>query len=537
MRLSVVIPVLNEAAGIQDALLALQAVRDGVELIVVDGGSTDGTSELARPLADKVLTSAAGRARQMNAGAAVATGDVLVFLHADTRLPEEFVGMVTAAVVGQAPFAARPPLPPNPNTPNPNSLLPGRSGGPAANAHPKHPNPDQTGRSGGLATNAHPNHPIPTQTGGSGGPAAKKPHPSNHNPVIPANAGIHLDLPPHCDWGRFDVRLSPSSPMLNLVARMMNQRSRLTGICTGDQAIFVRRDLFDRLGGYADIPLMEDIDLSRRLRKISRPACLRPALTTSSRKWQKHGVLRTICLMWWVRLQYWAGVPPERLVQQYYGAAPVIDSATVQRSPERPQMARPLLIFAKAPVPGTVKTRLIPALGAEGACQLYQQLLMHTLNQTRDWPGPRYLYCAPDMSHPLFVRLATEHQLELRQQNGQDLGTRMQQALAEHPGGGLLIGTDCPLMSTTVLEDANQALNSHDTAIIPSEDGGYVMIGQRQPDPAAFADMTWSHARVMEDTRSRLATAGKTLWTGPMLWDLDEPEDLPRLTSIKLPSL
>ena len=482
----------------QDALLALQAVRDGVELIVVDGGSTDGTRELAAPLADKVLTSAPGRARQMNAGAAMATGDVLVFLHADTRLPEGFVGMVTDAVVGQAPFAAGPPLPPTPNTPNPSSSSP------------------SPGRSGGLA--------------------AKKSHASNNNPVIPANAGIHFDLPPY-DWGRFDARLSPSSPMLNLVAWMMNQRSRLTGICTGDQAIFVRRDLFDRLGGYADIPLMEDIDLSRRLRKISRPACLRPALTTSSRKWQKHGVLRTICLMWWIRLQYWAGVRPERLVQQYYGAAPASKYAAAKRSPKRPQTARPLLIFAKAPVPGTVKTRLIPALGAEGACQLYQQLLVHTLNQTRDWSGPRYLYCAPDMSHPLFVRLATEHQLELRQQNGQELGTRMQQALAEHPRGGLLIGTDCPLINTEALLDADQALKIHDTAIIPSEDGGYVMIGQRQPDPAAFVAMTWSHARVMEDTRSRLATAGKTLWTGPILWDLDEPEDLPRLTSIKLPSL
>ncbi|MEH6501520.1 MAG: TIGR04282 family arsenosugar biosynthesis glycosyltransferase [Pseudoalteromonas distincta] len=519
MRLSVVIPVLNEAAGIQDALLALQAVRDGVELIVVDGGSTDGTRELAAPLADKVLTSAPGRARQMNAGAAVATGDVLVFLHADTRLPEGFVGMVTAAVAGQAPFAARPPLPPNPNIPNPSShsSSPGRSGGPAANTQPKLP--------------------IPTQTGGSGGPAAKKPHSSDHNTVIPANAGIHLDLPPHCDWGRFDVRLSPSSPMLNLVAWMMNQRSRLTGICTGDQAIFVRRALFEQLGGYADIPLMEDIDLSRRLRKISRAACLRPALTTSSRKWQKHGVLRAICLMWWVRLQYWAGVPPERLVQQYYGAAPASENAAAKPSPRRPQTSRPLLIFAKAPLPGTVKTRLIPALGAEGACQLYQQLLMHTLNQTRDWPGLRYLYCAPDMSHPLFTRLANEHHLQLRQQQGQDLGSRMQQALAEHSGGGLLIGTDCPLISTEALLDADQALKIHDTAIIPSEDGGYVMIGQRQPDPAAFVAMTWSHARVMEDTRSRLATAGKTLWTGPILWDLDEPEDLPRLSDISLPAL
>src|SRR5690606_19397259 len=127
--------------------------------------------------------------------------------------------------------------------------------------------------SGGPAANPQPNPqtPDPAPAGGSGGPAAK---------AIPQTT--------HPAWGRFDVRLTPPSPLLNLVAWMMNHRSRLTGICTGDQALFVRRDLFEQLGGYADIPLMEDIDLSRRLRKISRPTCLRPPLSTSSRKWQKH---------------------------------------------------------------------------------------------------------------------------------------------------------------------------------------------------------------------------------------------------------
>ena len=445
MRLSVVLPVLNEAAGIIDALLPLQSVRDRAEIIVVDGGSRDNTCELARPLADHVLVSEPGRARQMNVGAAVASGDVLVFLHADTQLPLGFEELIRQAL---------------------------------GSAHA-------------------------------------------------ANAGILVDLESEVQWGRFDVRLSPSSPTLSLVSWMMNQRSRLTGICTGDQAIFVRRDLFARLGGYADIPLMEDIELSRRLRKIARPACLRPALTTSSRKWQKHGVWRTIGLMWWIRLQYWAGVSPDRLVRQYYG----------DKSEPAPQTTRPLLIFAKAPIPGTVKTRLIPALGADGACCLYQQLLLHTLHQTQDWPGPRYLYCAPDTTHPLFARLASEHHLQLRQQHGDDLGSRMAQALAEHAEGALLIGTDCPQISTAVLREADQALQTHDTAIIPSEDGGYVMIGQRQPDPAAFAGMSWSHSQVMADTRRRLEAAGKSLWEGATLWDLDEPEDIPRLAAISLPPL
>ena len=142
------------------------------------------------------------------------------------------------------------------------------------------------------------------------------------NSVIPAHAGIHFDLGVQSLWGRFDVRLAPSSPTLRLVAWMMNQRSRLTGICTGDQALFVRRDLFNQIGGYADIPLMEDIELSKRLKRISPPACIRQPLTTSSRRWQTRGVLRTIGLMWWLRLQYWAGVSPAKLVKKYYPARP-----------------------------------------------------------------------------------------------------------------------------------------------------------------------------------------------------------------------
>ena len=192
----------------------------------------------------------------------------------------------------------------------------------------------------------------------------------------------------------------------------------------------------------------------------------------------------------------------------------------------------PLIIFAKAPVPGQVKTRLIPALGPEGACALYQKLLRHTLEQTRDWPGERLLYCAPDTQDALLQALALEHQLTLRTQQGDDLGERMARALAEHSGGALLIGTDCPLLDCAHLTAAQQALIEHDVAIIPSEDGGYVLIGQRAPHPAPFTRMRWSHADVLRDTRTRLHDAGLSLWLGPTLWDLDEPQDLPRLQTI-----
>ncbi|MFT6463236.1 TIGR04282 family arsenosugar biosynthesis glycosyltransferase [Halopseudomonas sp.] len=520
--LSVVVPVRNESRGIAQALAPLQALRGELEVIVVDGGSTDDTADQAMPLADQLIASRPGRARQMNAGAAQAKGEVLLFLHADTRLPTGFESLLRETLQIGAPSPTIPVI--ASVRPIFSPVIPAQAG--IHSDLPAAPSPDQE-----QSVLPDPTmDPRLREDDGGGERRGKRINTTPPAPlIIPANAGINVDLESTAQWGRFDVRLSPSSPTLKLVAWMMNQRSRLTGICTGDQAIFVRRDLFERLGGYADIPLMEDIELSSRLRKISRPACLQTPLKTSSRKWQKHGVWRTIGLMWWIRLQYWAGVSPDQLVRQYYGDK--------SKPAQLPQTTRPLLIFAKAPIPGTVKTRLIPALGADGACCLYQQLLLHTLHQTQDWPGPRYLYCAPDTTHPLFARLASEHHLQLRQQHGDDLGSRMAHALAEHADGALLIGTDCPQISTAVLREADQALQTHDTAIMPSEDGGYVMIGQRQPDPAAFAGMSWSHSQVMADTRRRLEAAGKSLWEGATLWDLDEPEDIPRLAAISLPPL
>lgn len=233
-RLSIVVPVLDEAGTIVSSLEALAPLRGaGVEVLVVDGGSRDATRTLAGPLADRLLDAPRGRASQMNAGAAAASGDWLLFLHADTRLPAG-----AAALVGAA--AER----------------------------------------GAL-------------------------------------------------WGRFDVRIdvridvgfAGRSPLLSLVALAMNLRSRLTGIATGDQAIFVRRDVFARIGGFPEIALMEDIVLSRRLRALASPACLRPKATTSGRRWEKGGVLRVVLTMWWLRLRFFFGADPDRLARAY-GYAP-----------------------------------------------------------------------------------------------------------------------------------------------------------------------------------------------------------------------
>jgi rSAM/selenodomain-associated transferase 2 len=221
--LSIIMPVLDEAAGIAAALAALAPYRrNGAETIVVDGGSQDGTAEAARPLADRVIVTPRGRAVQMNAGAGVAQGDVLLFLHADTRLP------------GDA---------------------------------------DQLIRDG------------LTRSGRA--------------------------------WGRFDTAIAGRSVLLPMVAFTMNLRSRLTGIATGDQAMFVTREAFVQAGGFADIALMEDIDLSKRLKRISPPLCLRERVTTSGRRWDQHGVLRTVLLMWRLRLGYFLGAEPALLARRY----------------------------------------------------------------------------------------------------------------------------------------------------------------------------------------------------------------------------
>ena len=222
-QLSVIIPVLNEAGCISTLCVALQAMRRrGHEVILVDGGSHDQTVALAAPFVDKVLYADAGRARQMQAGAASANGSILWFLHADTSVPENCDQLIIQALEHE------------------------RSG-----------------------------------------------------------------------WGRFDVSLSDRHIVLTTVAHMMNLRSRLTGIATGDQGIFVHRSLFEQVGGMPLLPLMEDIALSRSLKAQAPPACIRQPLVTSARRWRQHGITRTIVTMWVLRAAYFLGVSPRHLARFY----------------------------------------------------------------------------------------------------------------------------------------------------------------------------------------------------------------------------
>ncbi|MGB9150817.1 MAG: TIGR04283 family arsenosugar biosynthesis glycosyltransferase [Burkholderiales bacterium] len=224
MQLSVIVPTLNEADGIQAFLGALSPLRArGHEIIVADGGSSDATKALARPLADHVLDAPKGRAAQMNAGAALAKNPILLFLHADTFLPKQADRIIADALSGER------------------------------------------------------------------------------------------------KWGRFDVALKGEHRLLGLVGWSMNLRSRFTGIATGDQALFVTRELFRRANGFPAIALMEDIALAKTLRRISAPVCLRAKVVSSGRRWDKYGLWRTVFFMWRLRLAFFFGADPQQLARRYQG--------------------------------------------------------------------------------------------------------------------------------------------------------------------------------------------------------------------------
>ena len=222
IQATIIIPTLNEANNICHCLAQLKPLREkGFEIILVDGGSTDRTPQLAQALCDNIIITTAGRAQQMNSGATHAHGETLFFLHADTQLPQDFAQLL---------------------------------------------------------------------------------------PQIQKSTLY---------WGRFDIKFSSEQKAFKIIASMMNLRSRITGICTGDQVFFISQSLYKLSGGYPEIALMEDIAMSKKLKAICAPLCLRQKVQTSSRRWEQHGIIKTIIKMWYLRLAYFIGIDPAKLARQY----------------------------------------------------------------------------------------------------------------------------------------------------------------------------------------------------------------------------
>ncbi len=331
-------------------------------------------------------------------------------------------------------------------------------------------------------------------------------------------------------WGRFDVRLDAPQASFRMIETMMNLRSRLSGIATGDQAIFVRADTFAAVGGFPDQALMEDIELSKRLHKLSRPICLQQRVTTSARKWQKNGVWRTIFLMWGLRWSYFFGANPTdlALAYGYKEALPLANAA--------------LAILAKAPVAGLAKTRLIPALGATGAARAQRRFSMQTIHTAMQTQlGAITLWCAPDTQHRHFRALKQSYGIMCQAQPNGDIGERMRHAAAMHfeqtdAPPLLIIGTDCAVLAPGHLNEAARSLACADVCLIPAEDGGYVLIGMRKMIPEIFQEIAWSTSAVLEQTLARCALAKVSLVQLPTLWDIDEPEDWQRWQAMYHPT-
>lgn len=424
LRFAIIMPVFNEALRLGEAVSQFTDGHD--HLLVVDGGSTDRSVVAALAAGKRVIVSPRGRARQMNEGAKQAgPADVLLFVHADVRLPPNWRALIERSVR--------------------------------------------------------------------------------------AGAG----------WGRFDVTLNATHPVLRLVGMFMNLRSRLSGIATGDQAIFITREAWQRVNGWPDVSLMEDIRMSRQLlTTCGRPACLPERVSVSARRWEERGILRTILLMWGLRGLHALGVSPVTLHRFYYGETPV---ASPMAAPAR------VIVFAKVPRAGEVKTRLAAGLGESVALETHRALLVRTLEQAARVPNVvRELCLAGDDSEGECAALARRFGFSITRQRGDDLGERMANAMAYGLSRGervVLLGCDSPVIEAADIAEASFMLGSDQDASVvfsPTEDGGYLLVGAVGQLPPIFEGMTWSHPDVMLHTLARLDAAGRRYRLLRTLWDVDD---------------
>lgn len=429
---SIVVPVYNEVPSTHSDTLTpriqklIELLRPCDEIVLVDGGSTDVSWQILQALAAHpqitAIQSEKGRARQMNRGAAVAKGDLLLFLHADTE----------------------------------------------------------------LNASAWTDYLYALSATGS-------------KPV----------------WGRFNVRIAGQSKWLPVVAWFMNQRSRFSKIATGDQGLFASRQLFDRVGGFPDQPLMEDIEWSKRLKQLAEECFLpiQAPLITSGRRWDTQGAWKTILLMWRFRFQYWRGVSAAELARQYADA--------------REKTPLTVAVFAKYPLAGRVKTRLEPLLGPEQCAAFARYLLLSTLDKLH---GVNVVLWTDGGSEEQWNTLLAGRRLSRCIQPEGHLGVRMQTAVQTHLKRSdvvVLLGPDAVQFTVEHLKALQEAAKKHELAFVPALDGGYVAMGCATCIPSVFSEtIHWGTGSVADQTRVALQGQGlEAKWFDAQL-DIDEPEDL-----------
>lgn len=451
--LGIVIPTLNESRELPFLLDDLSELSIPHRVMIVDGGSVDGTPELARSRRSVVRSAPRGRSSQLNAGAGRLDTPWLLFLHADVRLTAD----ARAALEEWLPTA----------------------------------DPD--------------------------------------------------------DVAFFSLRLAGDHWFYRFAEAVQRLRERISGLAYGDQGLLIHRRLFDAVGGYPPLPVMEDVEIIRRIRKRARPVRLPADLVSSPRRYEREG-------RWfgWLRnglllSLYLVGVPP-RVLARWYRPEPYLrgssegvsssDSSTPRRGPEAGGDSedgsdrRILLVFAKAPMEGRVKTRLAREIGPERATRLYREVGRRIVDQLRDGPYRTVVcYAPPDAGREVRSWLGAEG-LDFRPQEGAGLGERMAESFRWAFGRArevCIVGTDAPGVGRHVVTEAFAALADGDLVLGPASDGGYYLMALSEPRPDLFRDIVWSTSGVLEATLERADHLGLRVHLLGERTDLDTSEDLERL--------
>ena len=443
---SIIIPVLDEEATLLANLNSLQILRENqCEIILVDGGSSDRSAEIAKPLVDELFVTAPGRSHQMNFGAENSKGEILIFLHADSRISVDAVSQLI-------------------------------------------------GKTRSL----------------------------NHF------------------WGWFRLAFDNSSIAFLTISFFMRLRSKVTKVCTGDQTLFISSRLFEHIGGFPNIPIMEDVAISKILRTCAPPIELKNITRSSARRWEQNGVFKTVVFMWYLRLLYWFGVSPDKLVQRYYPKRLTTDISFKIHPLTYKYRNASILLFARAPILGKVKTRLLKVLTDSQILCLYKSMFERVISLLDESNlAEIHLWLDIDSSARSKIIQDLPTSFKLREQVNGDLGEKMSFAIRrtlnfDNSEFAIIIGVDCPALSYDYLDRALQYLHDGvDLVLGPAEDGGYVLIGMNNSYSEIFEGISWGTSDVLEETILKAKKIGVDHICLEPLWDVDRPDDLLRLSELE----